>query len=58
MSELTNCVSSSTPALDSQLALAQLYGVATNTPAFVVNCKYQAIPQTVDSAIGYALSKV
>ena len=57
-SELADCVGSSTSALDSQLALAQLYGVATNTPAFVVNCKYQALPQTIGSAIDYALGKV
>ncbi len=57
MSELTNCMGSSTQALDSQLALAQLYGTAVNTPAFVVNCKYQALPQTLGSAIRYALSK-
>ena len=58
VTELTDCVNSSTSALDGQLALAQLYGVATDTPAFVVNCKYQALPQTVGSAISYALSKV
>ncbi|MCL5430371.1 MAG: hypothetical protein M1504_02745 [Candidatus Marsarchaeota archaeon] len=44
----------STQILDAQASLASFYNVSM-TPAYVVNCKYETIPQTLYSAINYTL---
>lgn len=56
-SSFNACLSNATSTLNSQAALAHLYGI-TSTPEFVVDCKYAAIPQTVGYAINYTLKSL
>lgn len=53
--EFGNCIQNSPSALQGQAALANYYMINVS-PSFVVNCKYQTIPQTLDSAVNYALN--
>jgi len=57
MNELNQCLSSSYTALAYQAELANFYNVVY-TPAFIANCKYEAIPQTLNNTVAYALSEV
>jgi hypothetical protein len=51
-----SCMQRAPSALEAQAVLASYYGINV-TPSFVVNCKYQTIPQTLGSAINYALNR-
>ncbi len=53
VTELNACISNSTATLNEQALLAQYYNV-TSTPIAIVNCEYEALPQTVDSALCYS----
>ncbi|MGC8670006.1 MAG: DsbA family protein [Candidatus Micrarchaeia archaeon] len=57
MSSLAQCLGSSYDALSHQATLANFYNVVS-TPTFIVNCKYEAIPQTLNNTIKYALNEV
>ena len=54
VSEFNTCMESVPTVMEHQAQLAVFYNI-TETPAFIVDCKYQAIPQTLDSAINYTL---
>ncbi|EQD63868.1 hypothetical protein B2A_02318 [mine drainage metagenome] len=51
------CLENVSAPLDAQAQLASLYNVKV-LPSFIVNCKYQALPQTLGSAINYTLDKI
>ncbi|MEM0149466.1 MAG: hypothetical protein QXW10_01050 [Candidatus Micrarchaeaceae archaeon] len=51
------CLANVSEPLDAQAQFAALYKLNV-LPSFIVNCKYQTLPQTLDSAINYTLSKV
>ncbi|MEM0150152.1 MAG: hypothetical protein QXW10_04615 [Candidatus Micrarchaeaceae archaeon] len=57
MAELAGCLNSSYTPLAYQAQLANLYNVVS-TPTFIANCKYEAIPQTLNNTLSYALSEV
>ena len=52
-----NCLASVSEPLDAQSQFASLYNINV-LPTFIVNCKYQTLPQTLDSAINYTLSTI
>ena len=54
MSEFGSCLSNSPIALDYQSRLAAYYNV-TQTPTYIVNCRYQTLPETLGNAINYSL---
>lgn len=54
VSEFNTCMESVPSVMEHQAQLAVFYNI-TETPTFIVDCKYQAIPQTLDSAINYTL---
>ncbi len=53
---LNSCIANSDSAINAQALLAQYYNITSN-PAIVVDCEYQAIPQTINKAACYANSK-
>ncbi len=55
--QLNSCIADSGSAINAQAILAQYYNI-TFTPAVIVNCEYQAIPQTAREAICYANSTI
>ncbi|MGC8680100.1 MAG: DsbA family protein [Candidatus Micrarchaeia archaeon] len=55
MSKYNACMLNSSAVLQNQALLANFYNITT-TPTFVVNCKYETIPETLDNAINYALN--
>ncbi|MGC8652361.1 MAG: DsbA family protein [Candidatus Micrarchaeia archaeon] len=55
--QLDQCLGSSYTALAHQAQLANFYNVVS-TPTFIANCKYTAIPQTLNNTITYALGEV
>ncbi|MEM3841484.1 MAG: hypothetical protein QXN59_02220 [Candidatus Micrarchaeaceae archaeon] len=54
MTSFDSCLNNSAIALDYQAKLAAYYGV-TQTPTYIVNCMYQTLPETLDSAINYSI---
>ncbi|MGC8586477.1 MAG: DsbA family protein [Candidatus Micrarchaeia archaeon] len=57
MSMLSSCISTAYTPLAYQAQLANFYNVVS-TPTFIVNCKYLAIPATLNNSIHYALSEI
>ncbi len=49
-----SCLANVSGPLDAQAEFASLYNLKV-LPSFIVNCKYQTLPQTLDSAINYSL---
>ncbi len=56
-SAFATCMQSVNSTLFNQNTLVGLYNI-TSVPSYVVNCKYQTIPETANSAIGYALKQI
>jgi len=56
-SSLSTCLKTVYTSLEYQARLAAFYNI-TQTPTFIVNCRYQTLPQTLDEAINYALAHV
>jgi hypothetical protein len=56
MTQFGSCLSAAPSILDNQALFASYYNVQT-TPTYIVNCKYQTIPETLNSAIQYALTQ-
>lgn len=54
ITEFNSCLNNSTNILEHQAQLAALYNITT-TPAYVLNCQYVAIPQTLNEAINYTI---
>ena len=54
-SSLDTCLYNASAELDNQAALVTFYNV-TSIPIFIVDCSYEALPQTVDYAINYTLN--
>lgn len=54
VSQFNTCMESVPNVMEHQAQLAVFYNI-TETPAFIVDCKYQAIPQTLDSVINYTI---
>ncbi len=52
-----NCLATVSEPLDAQAQFASLYNINV-LPTFIINCKYQALPQTLDSAINYTLRAI
>jgi len=52
---LSTCLKTVYISLEYQARLAAFYNV-TQTPTFIINCRYQTLPQTLDKAINYALA--
>ncbi|MGC8496275.1 MAG: DsbA family protein [Candidatus Micrarchaeia archaeon] len=52
-----SCLQTSSAPLEYQAKLASYYNV-TSTPVFIVNCKYLAIPATLNQTIKYALGNM
>lgn len=52
-----NCLANVSVPLNAQAQFASLYNLKV-LPSFIVNCKYQALPQTLDSAINYTLGRI
>ncbi len=57
MSSFSDCINNASSILNGQAALASFYNV-TSTPIFIVNCHYLSLPQTVTSAIDYAINQI
>jgi len=53
---LTTCLKTIYLPLEYQAKFAAFYNI-TQTPTFIINCRYQAIPQTLDEAINYSLTR-
>ncbi|MDE1857072.1 MAG: hypothetical protein KGH98_03235 [Candidatus Micrarchaeota archaeon] len=56
MSSFNGCMDNVSQKLDAQATLAGFYNIIT-TPTYIANCKYEAIPQTVNYAVEYALNR-
>ncbi|MFI5412485.1 MAG: DsbA family protein, partial [Candidatus Micrarchaeales archaeon] len=56
MTEFNSCLAIAPAKLDAQIAFAGYYGISA-TPSYVVNCKYQTIPQTLNYAINYTINQ-
>jgi hypothetical protein len=54
---LNTCISNANGPINAQMLLAQYYNITSN-PSIIVNCEYQAIPQTVNKAICYAKGSI
>ncbi len=54
---LQGCFLNVTKVLDNQAALISFYNV-TSVPIFIVDCKYQSLPQTVNYAINYTMNEI
>ena len=57
ISALNSCLTNSSTAIDYQAQFADRYNI-TSTPQLIVNCKYLTIPQSLDDAINYSLSRI
>ena len=55
--QFATCLGSAASALQYQAVLANYYNV-TQTPQFIVDCKYLALPETLSPAINYTLSSI
>jgi hypothetical protein len=55
MGSFSACMDNVSLKLDYQSKLAQYYNITTAAPAFVTNCKYLSIPETLNETISYAL---
>jgi hypothetical protein len=55
MSVFNGCTAQAPGVLERQVLLQQLYGVVS-TPTYVVNCQYAAVPETLGTAIKFALN--
>ncbi len=57
MTQYNACMLRAPQVLNAQALLTQFYGI-TITPAYIVNCKYLTLPQTLNDAIGYSLGQI
>jgi hypothetical protein len=55
--QLNSCLVNASQSLDFQAQLAALYSIQSG-PSFVVNCKYDTIPYTLNYSIAYALGSL
>ncbi len=51
------CMTNASVILDNQARFAAFYNI-TSLPSYVIDCKYQTIPQTANYAINYTLNKI
>ena len=55
--EFSTCMQNTTSKLNVAAEFANLYHIVS-TPAVIVNCRYSAIPQTLNYAINYSLNNL
>jgi hypothetical protein len=55
MSKFSACMNIAPSILNNQVLFASYYSIMT-TPTFIIDCQYQTIPETLNSAVQYAIS--
>ena len=57
VTQFASCMQSVNSTLFNQAALSSIYNV-TYAPSYILNCKYQTIPETITPAIDYTLNQI
>ncbi len=56
ISDFNSCISNAPSTIDSQSNLAAFYNITT-VPTYIIDCKYQAVPYSINSAINYVINQ-